>query len=74
MNHRVIDNSEIAALEDQGCFSSDWSKIRVAENFSASQVRNVRFQGEVVVGKLGGVISTGRGEERISGLFNCKLT
>lgn len=74
MNHRVIDNSEIAALEDQGCFSSDWSKIRVAENFSTSQVRNVRFQGEVVVGKLGGVISTGRGEERISGLFNCKIS
>ncbi len=74
MTLRDLEFSEIAALKDQHCFSSDWSKIRVTENFSSDPIYNVRFKGEVVIGKLGGGISSLEGEERISGLFNCTIS
>ncbi|MCK5135579.1 MAG: DUF4954 family protein [Bacteroidales bacterium] len=73
MNFRSLGNSEIAALQNQGCFSSEWSKISVSEKFSTDHIRNVRFLGEVKIGKLGGEIVTGEENKRVSGLFNCKI-
>ncbi len=73
MNYRPLNNSEITALKDQGCFSSKWSTISVADQFSTDHIRNVRFLGEVKLGKLGGEITSSEGEVKISGLFNCKI-
>jgi hypothetical protein len=73
MSYRSLNNSEIAALQSQGCFSSDWSKVSVSENFSSDHIHNVRFLGEVKIGKLGGDIITDNEEKRVSGLFNCKI-
>ncbi len=73
MSSRSLNSSEIAALQKQGCFSSDWSKIIVSDEFSTNPVHNVRFLGEVTLGKLGGEIVTGDGSKRVSGLFNCKI-
>ena len=60
MNYRPIDNSEITALKNQGCFSSDWSNITVAEDFSTDHIQGVRFLGNVKIGL-------------VSGLFNSKI-
>ena len=60
MNYRPLDNSEITALKNQGCFSSDWSNITVAEDFSTDHIQGVRFLGNVKIGL-------------VSGLFNSKI-
>lgn len=73
MSYRPLNSSEITALKDQGCFSSDWSKIKVTDPFSTDHIHQVRFLGEVKVGKLGGTITSGNGEQKISGLYHCKI-
>jgi hypothetical protein len=73
MSHRKLNNSEITALKNQGCFSSDWSKIEVSDPFSTEAIFQVRFVGAVKLGKLGGSIETSSGEHLTSGLFNCKI-
>jgi hypothetical protein len=73
MSHRTLSNSEITALQNQGCFSSDWSKIQVSDPFSTDHVHQVRFVGTVKIGELGGAIETGAGEGSTSGLYNCKI-
>jgi NDP-sugar pyrophosphorylase family protein len=57
---RSLNDSEKTALRNQGCFSQDWSGIKVSDNFSTGDIRNVRFQGDIKLGK-------------VTGLFNCSL-
>ncbi len=73
MNYRPLNNSEITALQNQGCFSSDWSKVEVTDPFSIASIYQVRFIGAVKLGKLGGPIKTGTEEDLSSGLYNCKI-
>ena len=73
MSFRLLNNSEITALQSQGCFSSNWSDISVTDNCSTDHILGVRFEGTVKIGELGGEVITGEGEKRASGLFNCKL-
>lgn len=73
MSYRTLNKSEITALQHQGCFSSDWSKIKVSDPFSTASVFQVRFVGEVKLGKLGGSIKTNEGEIKTSGLYYCTL-
>lgn len=48
--YRELTEQEIQTLEQQGCRCNDWSLISVKDGFSASNVRNVRFDGEVQIG------------------------
>ena len=73
MSHRPLNNSEKTALQNQGCFSSDWSKIEVTDSFSTDFVHQVRFMGTVKLGSLGGTVMTSKGEGSTSGLYNCKI-
>jgi hypothetical protein len=73
MSYRSINSSEITALQHQGCFSSDWSKVTVSDPFSTASVFHTRFVGEVKLGKLGGSIKTNEGEIKTSGLYYCTL-
>jgi len=73
MSYRPLNNSEITALQNQGCFSSDWSKIEVCEPFSTAAVHQVRFVGTVKLGKMGRTFKTSAGESLSSGLYNCKI-
>ena len=73
MSHRSLTNSEITALQNQGCFSSDWSKIEVNESFSPDSIHQVRFMGNVKLGKIGGTLQTKDGETLTSGLYSCKI-
>ena len=43
--------SEIEILERQGCFSSDWSLVDIAEGTDLRRIRNVYFRGTVKIGK-----------------------
>jgi len=73
MSYRPLRSSEITALEKQGCFSLDWSKIEVKDPFSLTHVHHVRFLGEVKVGILGRPITLASGEQKTSRLFNSKI-
>lgn len=73
MSHRALTDTEKTALQNQGCFSSDWSKIQVSDPFSADFVHQVRFEGSVKVGKLGGSIETTSGDRFTSGLYSCRI-
>lgn len=42
---------EIEILERQGCFSTDWSKVNIAEGSDLGRIRNVFFSGPVSIGK-----------------------
>ncbi len=73
MSYRPLTPSEITALQNQGCFSLDWSKIRVRDPFSSTHVHHVRFLGEVQIGILGRSITLASGEQKTSRLFNAKI-
>ena len=73
MSNRPLNNTEITALQNQGCFSADWSKIFVTDQSSTDRIHNVWFEGEVKLNKLGGEITTSEGEIKKSGLFNSKI-
>jgi len=73
MSKRTLSPSEITALKNQGCFSSDWSLIQVRDPFLTDFIHHVRFLGEVKLGKLGGIFKTGSGEQKTSGLYNSKI-
>lgn len=51
---RPLADVEIRRLEQQRCECEDWSLVRVAEDFRTDRVRNVRFRGRIVLGKLYG--------------------
>lgn len=51
MNYRELTDKEIGILKSQGCLCNDWSSISVADNFDATNIRNVRFDGEVQIGE-----------------------
>ncbi|MCK5068060.1 MAG: DUF4954 family protein [Bacteroidales bacterium] len=73
MSYRTLKSSEITALQNQGCFSSDWSKIEVTDPFSTDVVHHVRFSGVVRLGSVGGSIETSQGETLTSGLYYSKI-
>lgn len=50
MDRRKLTSNEIKNLNDNGCTSEDWSKLKVAGSFNAELVRNVNFNGEVFIG------------------------
>ena len=62
---RSLNNSEITVLQNQGCFSPDWSGIKVSDNFSTGDIHNVRFQGNVKLGKVSGLFN--------SSIKNCEI-
>ena len=54
MSTRSLTRSEMTALENQGCFSSDWSKVTVTEGFSTDHMHRVQFRGDVRIGSMVG--------------------
>lgn len=47
---RAINKDEIALLEAHGCECEDWSRVNVADNFSASNIKRVTFCGDIEIG------------------------
>jgi hypothetical protein len=75
---RSLTAAEITRLQQQGCTCADWSRVKVAENFSAERIRDVHFSGDVQVGQLTGTIKFPGGLVRSAGLaraaiHNCKI-
>ena len=62
---RPLNDSEKTALQNQGCFSQDWSSIKVSDNFSTGDIHNVRFTGDIQLGKVSGLYN--------SSIINCEI-
>lgn len=50
MKYRSLTDEEIMQLEDQNCRASDWTTIYVSYDFSAHDIRRVKFDGEIYIG------------------------
>ena len=72
-NFRKISDSEIDILTGNGCWSADWSRVRVREGFVAEHVRDVRFSGDVFLGVFRRSIEFPGGITRPSGIYNATI-
>lgn len=75
---RNLNQEEIKKLEMQNCIADDWSKIQVNEEFNIKYVSNVRFHGNIRIGKLNGNIKYSEKIEKHSSIrnadiFNCEI-
>ena len=50
--YRKLNQEEISQLENQNCYSDDWSKVEVVNGFKASRIRSVNFSGNIKLGKF----------------------
>lgn len=62
-----LTSSQILRLELQGCFSTDWSRVRLHPESDLSFIRNTRFYGDISIGLLGCK------SEAKEGLFNAVI-
>lgn len=69
MAFRALTNEEINQLENQGCMALDWHHLRVSDEFSADSIHNVRFSGDIKIGRLSAEHQF-QGKRVKSGLYN----
>ena len=70
MSYRIITNSEIAALQQQGCFSVNWESIFVKDGFLVDTIFNTQFDGEIKLGSFGGEVELEKGISKPAGIRN----
>jgi Domain of unknown function (DUF4954) len=70
---RRLTPAERGALEGQGCVAESWERVLVAEPFRAERVRNVRFGGEVRIGRLEGEAAMPGGGRLPCGLYDSRI-
>ncbi|MBR2609102.1 MAG: DUF4954 family protein [Bacteroidales bacterium] len=71
--YRLLTTEEIQMLESQSCVAEDWTRVVVAEGFSAGYVRNVRFSGDVRLGVFRKDFAMPGGMRKHSGIYNATL-
>ena len=49
-SYRSLTLEEITKLEQKGCSSSDWTRVKVLDNLDTSRFKNVVFSGDVKMG------------------------
>lgn len=54
--HRALTAPETLQLERQGCWCQDWTRVRVQEGFEPAPVRDVSFEGDVLLARFSGTI------------------
>ena len=73
MEYRKLSSQEIDLLQKQGCASSDWSLVEVAENFDPAFVKNSSFSGKVRLGAFNKSFTLEGGLVRHSGICDATL-
>lgn len=72
-NYRLLTESEIGTMEDNGCSAEDWTSINVAEDFMPGYIRNVSFFGENFLGVFEKNVEVSKGFQKHSGIKNVTL-
>jgi hypothetical protein len=53
---RPLTAPETLQLERQGCWSADWTRVRVQDSFETSPVRDTTFEGDVLLARFSGTV------------------
>jgi hypothetical protein len=70
---RALTPAEITRLTNQGCTSSDWSKVQVADGFNPERVRITHFSGDVRLGLFQKDVRFCGGLTRPAGISNATI-
>ncbi len=70
--HYLLD-SEIRILQQNGCRSDDWSKVKVTGGFDPSRCLNTVFSGNVLIGDLKGSYTDNSGVTFKCGISNAHI-
>lgn len=70
---RRLENNEIVLLQDNGCTSTNWDLVKVADDFDISRVSHVSFAGNVQIGTINGTVEVAEGFAKPCGLHNATL-
>lgn len=70
MKYRNLTKYEIAVLEEQGCISEDWSQVEVKPAFTAENIRNVMFAGNVKIGIFNETVEIEPGIIKHTGIYD----
>ena len=70
---RNLTELEIALLQGRGCTSEDWQRVQIESADSLEYIRDVRFSGDVRLGRFEGSFTLPGGVSKHSGLRNATL-
>ncbi len=70
---RALSAGEITQLEQQGCTSTDWSRVQVAERFQARPIRMTHFGGDVRLGLFEKEVSFFGGVSKPAGISHATI-
>jgi len=70
---RRLSAQEVSRLTGQGCLCAEWSRVQVAEGFSADRIRDVHFCGDVKLGKFDGHVLFFGGVRKPTGVYRATI-
>ncbi len=71
--YRALTDQEINILENNSCWSEDWSRVRVAENFRPNYFHRVMFYGDICLGNFEKSVEVSKDFVKHSGINNATL-
>ena len=73
MDYRQLTEEEIIVLENNSCWSEDWTHVKVAENFKPNFFHRVMFYGDINLGNFEKSVEVSKGFVKHSGINNATL-
>lgn len=75
---RPVSHASVAALEANGCWSEDWSRVKAVAGFDPVRVWRTGFLGDVILGKFRGTSQVEKDVTFASGIYdsvvaNCEI-
>ena len=72
-NYRSLSNEEISQLISQDCHCDDWTNIEVVPNFIPNNIKDVKFSGNIRLGRFNDEISLFGGIKYKTGIYHATL-
>lgn len=73
MDYRQLTEEEIIVLENNSCWSEDWTHVKVADNFKPNFFHRVLFYGDIYLGNFEKSVEVSKGFVKHSGINNASL-
>lgn len=73
MDYRQLTEEEIIVLENNSCWSEDWTHVKVAEHFKPNFFHRVLFYGDICLGNFEKSVEVSKGFVKHSGVNNATL-
>ncbi len=73
MDYRHLTEEDIIVLENNSCWSEDWTHVKVAENFKPNFFHRVMFYGDIYLGNFEKSVEVSKGFVKHSGINNATL-